>query len=185
MAVVPERARLFGQRHLGDPLGEFRIVEVAEIDAVIGGLHQPLAIEAIGDAGGVQQQILDIDRPEGTRPATAAPAKEGIYLLTGSPSASLRRSTSIIAAKLVMVLVTEWIGKMASAVIGVPASTSRLPKHLKYTGRPWCWIRTMAPGMLPEAISPLIKSSMAESFSRDSTACGGGQTWAAETVATV
>src|SRR5450631_4677399 len=32
----------------------------------------------------------------------------------------------------------------------------------------------MAPGILPEAISPLMKSSMAESFSRDSTAPGGG-----------
>ncbi len=43
----------------------------------------------------------------------------------------------------------------------------------------------MAPGMLPEAISRLRKSSMAESFSRDSTARGGGPSWTAETVATV
>src|SRR6266404_9129976 len=121
------------------------------------------------------------------------PAKEGMYLLTGSSRAILPRSTSIIAATLVMVLVTEWIGKMASSAIGVPFSTSRLPKHLKYTGWPRCWIRTMAPGMLPEAISPLIKSSMAESFPRDSTACGGGPSWPAaaddeavgETAATV
>src|SRR5260370_18268572 len=63
---------------------------------------------------------------------------------------------------------------MASAVIGVPFSTSRLPKHLKYTGWPWCWIRTIAPGILPEAISSLRKSSMGESFLRDSTASGGG-----------
>ena len=35
-----------------------------------------------------------------------------MYLLTGSSSAILPRSTSIIAATLVMVLVTEWIGKM-------------------------------------------------------------------------
>ena len=63
MAVIPQRARLFGQRHLGDPFGEFGIVEIAEIDAVIGRLDQPVAIEAVGDAGGVQQQILDIDRP--------------------------------------------------------------------------------------------------------------------------
>src|SRR5260370_111670 len=32
----------------------------------------------------------------------------------------------------------------------------------------------MAPGILPEAISPLRNTSMAESFSRDSSACGGG-----------
>jgi len=32
----------------------------------------------------------------------------------------------------------------------------------------------MTPGMLPEATSPLMKSSMDESFSRDSTAPGGG-----------
>jgi len=35
------------------------------------------------------------------------PAKDGMYLLTGSSSAILPRSTSIIAATLVMVLVTE------------------------------------------------------------------------------
>ena len=58
-------------------------------------------------------------------------AKDGIYLLTGSESAILPLSISIIAATLVMVLVTEWIGKMASAVIGVALSTSRMPKHLK------------------------------------------------------
>src|SRR3979409_828913 len=63
---------------------------------------------------------------------------------------------------------------MASGVIGVPFSTSRLPKHLKYTGLPWRWVRTMAPGILPDAISPLMKSSIGESFSRDSTAPGGG-----------
>src|SRR5712675_1358538 len=112
---------------------------------------------------------------------TRMPAKEGMYLLTGSSRAIFPRSSSIIAATLVMVLLTEWIGKIVSAVIGVPFSTSRLPKHLKNTGWPWCWIRTMAPGMLPEAISPLIKSSMAESFSRDSTACGGGPSSAAAT----
>src|ERR1035441_5109664 len=66
----------------------------------------------------------DLDR-------TFMPAKDGMYLLTGSSSAILPRSTSIIAATLVIVLVTEWIGKMAFAVIGVPFSTSRLPKHLK------------------------------------------------------
>ena len=38
---------------------------------------------------------------------TFMPAKEGMYLLTGSASAILPRSTSIIAATLVMVLVTE------------------------------------------------------------------------------
>jgi hypothetical protein len=32
----------------------------------------------------------------------------------------------------------------------------------------------MAPGMWPEATSPLMKSSMDESFSRDSTAPRGG-----------
>ena len=38
---------------------------------------------------------------------TFMPAKDGMYLLTGSSSAILPRSTSIIAATLVMVLVTE------------------------------------------------------------------------------
>ena len=40
-----------------------------------------------------------------------------MYLLTGSSSAILPRSISIIAATLVMVLVTEWIGKIVSVVI--------------------------------------------------------------------
>src|ERR1700674_1814792 len=73
-----------------------------------------------------------------------------------------------------MVLVTEWIGKIGSSVIGVAFSTSRLPKVLKYTCWPWRWIRTMAPGILPAAISPFRKSSMAERFSRESLAPGGG-----------
>ena len=82
-------------------------------------------------------------RRSGTRSSTGLPvsslrstptfmsAKDGMYLLTGSSSAILPRSTSIIAEKLVMVLVTEWIGKIASSVIAMPASTSRLPKILK------------------------------------------------------
>ena len=54
-----------------------------------------------------------------------------MYLLTGSSSAILPRSISIIAATLVMVLVTEWIGKIESSVIGIPLSGSRLPKAFK------------------------------------------------------
>ena len=63
---------------------------------------------------------------------------------------------------------------MVSVVIGTPVATSRLPKVLKYTGWPRRWIRTMAPGILPEAISPLRKSSIRWSFSTDSSAPGGG-----------
>ena len=36
MAVVPARARLFGQRQLRDPLGEFGIVEIAVEQIGIG-----------------------------------------------------------------------------------------------------------------------------------------------------
>jgi len=45
--------------------------------------------------------------------------------------ATLRWFTlGIMAATLVMVLVTEWIGKIVSSVIGVPVSGSRMPNHL-------------------------------------------------------
>src|SRR3954454_8301959 len=48
MAVIPQRARLLGKGNLGDPLGESGVVEIAEINAVIGGLDRPaLSIEAI------------------------------------------------------------------------------------------------------------------------------------------
>src|ERR1700733_1547136 len=66
---------------------------------------------------------------------------------------------------------------MASAVIGVPLSGSRNPKISKYTGLPWRWISTMAPGMRPAATSPLMKSSIGASFSIDSSAPGGGPSW--------
>src|SRR5260370_14860410 len=63
MPVTPQRARLRGQWQLRQSLDEFGIVEIAEINPVISGLDQPFAIEAVGDARGVQQQILDIDGP--------------------------------------------------------------------------------------------------------------------------
>ncbi len=63
MPVIPQRARLLGQRQLRQPFCEFGIVEIAEVNAGICGLDQPFAIEAVGDARGMQQQILDIDGP--------------------------------------------------------------------------------------------------------------------------
>ena len=78
MDVIPQRVRLLGERHLCNPFGETRIVEIAEIDRAI-----------------------------------------------------LPRSTSIIAATLVTVFVTECSGKIVSGVISIMASTSRLPNHLK------------------------------------------------------
>src|SRR5438128_5611204 len=100
MAVVPQRARLLGQRHLRQPFCKFGIVEIAEINPVIGSLDQSFAIEAVGDAGRVQQQILYIDGPAQRQSAgrpessflstpTFTPAKGGMYLLTGSSSAIL------------------------------------------------------------------------------------------------
>ena len=120
MAVIPQRARLLGQRHLRDAFGEAGIVEIAEIDVLIGLLHQALADKAVGDPRGVQQQILDIDRPPQRRhleiglpvgvlafDADLHAGEAGMYLLTGSSSATLPRSISIIAATLVTVLVSE------------------------------------------------------------------------------
>ena len=64
MPVIPQRAWLFGQRQLCDPLGKFGIVEIAEIDPVIRGLDRPpRAVEAVGDPRNMQQQILDRDGP--------------------------------------------------------------------------------------------------------------------------
>ena len=58
------------------------------------------------------------------------------YLLTGSSSAILPRSTSIIAETLVMVFVTEWIGKIASSVIAISGVDVALAKRLEID-RPW------------------------------------------------
>ena len=74
MTVIPQRTRLLGQRHPCDPLGKLGIVEIAEIDTVIGGLHQPFAVEAVGDPRGLQQQILDRDRAGAAAPGRARPA---------------------------------------------------------------------------------------------------------------
>jgi len=81
----------------------------------------------------VQQQVLDVDGPARRHQAEHRPvgivfsfdadlhAGEGWNVLAdGIVERDLAWSTSIIAAMLVMVLVTEWIGKMVSAVIGVP-----------------------------------------------------------------
>src|SRR5258708_38069035 len=45
MPVIPERARLLGERQLCHPLYEFGIVEITEINAVISGLDRPRTIE--------------------------------------------------------------------------------------------------------------------------------------------
>ena len=65
MAVLPERARLVVQRQFGDPLGELGEIEIAGIDlgVPIGLADQAVAIEAVGDAGGVRHQIVYRHRP--------------------------------------------------------------------------------------------------------------------------
>ena len=64
MPVIPERARLLRQRQFCDPLGKFGIVEIAEINPVIGGLHRPSRpVESVGDPRRMQQQVLDRHRP--------------------------------------------------------------------------------------------------------------------------
>jgi hypothetical protein len=55
-------------------------------------------------------------------------AKDGMYLDSGSLSASLPSSTSIIAARQVIGLVMEWMAKIVSGLIGVPVRTSCTPK---------------------------------------------------------
>ena len=60
MAVVPFRARLLRQRQFRDPLDEFGIAEIGveQIGFGIEPAHGIVAVEAIGQAGGVTQQIL-------------------------------------------------------------------------------------------------------------------------------
>src|SRR5262249_45969927 len=64
MAVVPEPARLFGERQFRKPLGEGRIVDIAleQIGAGVELADRTVAIEAIGDARGVTQEVFDRDR---------------------------------------------------------------------------------------------------------------------------
>ncbi len=145
MPVIPQRARLLGQRHLGQPLDKFGIVEIAEINAVIGGLDQSLAIEAVGDAGRVQQQILDVDRPaQGYliehRPAgfifSLDPNLHGGERWNVSADGIIERDLSPIDQH-DRRHAGNGLGNRAdreAAVVGVAISTSRLPKHLKYTG---------------------------------------------------
>ena len=62
---------------------------------------------------------------------TCTLAKDGMYFETGSVSASLPSSISIIAARLVIGFVIECSAKMVSGVIGCLVATSRTPKHLR------------------------------------------------------
>ena len=62
---------------------------------------------------------------------TFTSAKSGMNLETGSNSASLPASTSIIAATLVIGFVIECSAKIVSGVIGAFVATSRTPKHCK------------------------------------------------------
>src|SRR5258707_14734248 len=66
MSVLPERARLVVQRQLRDPLGEFGKIEFARIDAgvLVSLAHQTVAVEAIGDAGGMTHQVENGNWPD-------------------------------------------------------------------------------------------------------------------------
>ncbi len=64
MAVIPKRARLFGEWQLRKLRDEARIVDVA-LEPVETGIklsHRAVAVEAVGDAGRVPQQVFDRDR---------------------------------------------------------------------------------------------------------------------------
>ena len=62
---------------------------------------------------------------------TFVPAKRGMYFDTGSVSASLPSSISIIASTLVIGLVMEWMAKIVSGVMDSRVLTSRTPNSLK------------------------------------------------------
>ncbi|MFK4624223.1 hypothetical protein ABIF50_007529 [Bradyrhizobium diazoefficiens] len=82
MAILPQRARLVVQRQFRDALGELGEVEIAGIDVgvAIGLADQAVAIEAIGDAGGMAHQIEHRDRPRGRHQLKRLGAVVGLLL---------------------------------------------------------------------------------------------------------
>ena len=84
MAILPERARLVVQRQLGDPLGELGKVEFARIEICrrVSLAHQTVAIEAIGDAGGMTHQVENGDGPGQRHQFERLGAVLGLFLHT-------------------------------------------------------------------------------------------------------
>src|SRR6202020_420552 len=64
VAVIPQRARLFGQRQFREPLCELRVVEVPvkEPTARIEFSNGTVAVKSIRDARGVPEQVENSDR---------------------------------------------------------------------------------------------------------------------------
>ena len=130
MPVVPQRSRLFGQRQLCQAVGKLSIVEIGfeQTGIRVELPHRAVAVEAIGDARGVAQQVLDGDRTverlelqpglpssPGFSTPTLVSANAGMYFERGSSSLSLPSSTSIIAATEVIGFDIEYRRKMVSA----------------------------------------------------------------------
>ena len=83
--------------------------DLADLLFAIGGIDVGALLEAVGEAGGVPQQVDDQHRPRGglVRNAGAVPAwntprffHSGMYLCTGSSIATRPSSTSIMKATL-------------------------------------------------------------------------------------
>ena len=93
------------------------LIDLADLVLAIGGIDIGALLEAVGEARGVAQQVDDQHRPrrrpgqEGRircRPAnTPRFFHSGMYLWTGSSSATRPSSTSIMKATLVIGLVIE------------------------------------------------------------------------------
>src|SRR6187551_2348705 len=107
MSVLPQRARLVVQRQPGDPLGEFGKVEFArvEVGILVGLAHQAVAVEAVGDAGGMAHQVEN-----------------------GSSSLILPSWINCIATTEVIALVSDDRRKMVLSLIGALDTASWTPK---------------------------------------------------------
>ena len=115
MRIVPDATGLMLEGQPREAIGEGRIVEVFLEETVRddGLPGRPVAEIAVGQAGGVPQQILDgwcRPRPERPTPScriTESVAKEGMKAAIGWSSRSRPRSIITSAATETIVLVIE------------------------------------------------------------------------------
>ena len=149
VAVDVLLAGLRGERQAGQPLHQRadRLVLVGEVPSEHAGglIFLGSGPVAVGDAGGVRQQVADGDlalrgdraeRPPAVGPGTRTDVRlnAGRDLDTGSASRSFPSSISITAATEVTALLIDASRKIVSFFIGTLFSTSILPIGLEHRG---------------------------------------------------
>ncbi len=118
--IIPGLARREFQRDVGEildhALQRAGLFDLADLFGAIGGIDIAALLEAVGQPRRVAQQVHDQHRPRrrlgqeaGPVPASNTPRffHSGIYLATGSSSATRPSSTSIMKATEVIGLVME------------------------------------------------------------------------------